>query len=79
MTKPHPAHLAFTVLLVLLAGLPLQVPGTTVNRLCGSGMDAIGIAARAIRSSASRSSSAWPLERASRVCRGRPSPSARAS
>jgi len=31
----------------LLAGLPVDVPGTTVNRLCGSGMDAIGIAARA--------------------------------
>jgi 3-oxoadipyl-CoA thiolase len=34
----------------LLAGLPEGVPGTTVNRLCGSGMDAIGIAARAIKS-----------------------------
>jgi acetyl-CoA acyltransferase len=34
----------------LLAGLPPDVPGTTVNRLCGSGMDAIGIAARAIKS-----------------------------
>jgi 3-oxoadipyl-CoA thiolase len=34
----------------LLAGLPLDVPGSTVNRLCGSGMDAIGTAARAIRS-----------------------------
>jgi acetyl-CoA C-acetyltransferase len=34
----------------LLAGLPVDVPGTTVNRLCGSGMDAIGIAARAIKS-----------------------------
>jgi acetyl-CoA C-acetyltransferase len=33
----------------LLAGLPLTVPGSTVNRLCGSGMDAIGTAARAIR------------------------------
>ncbi|MEX1148083.1 MAG: 3-oxoadipyl-CoA thiolase, partial [Sphingomonadales bacterium] len=33
----------------LLAGLPDSVPGTTVNRLCGSGMDAIGIAARAIK------------------------------
>ena len=33
----------------LLAGLPLTVPGATVNRLCGSGMDAIGSAARAIR------------------------------
>lgn len=34
----------------LLAGLPLSVPGTTLNRLCGSGLDAIGGAARAIRS-----------------------------
>jgi len=34
----------------LLAGLPIEVPGTTVNRLCGSGMDAIGIAGRAIKS-----------------------------
>ena len=33
----------------LLAGLPTEVPGTTVNRLCGSGMDAIGLAARTIR------------------------------
>ena len=35
---------------LLLAGLPAAVPGSTVNRLCGSGMDAIGIAARAIKS-----------------------------
>jgi 3-oxoadipyl-CoA thiolase len=33
----------------LLAGLPVEIPGTTVNRLCGSGLDAIGIAARAIK------------------------------
>jgi 3-oxoadipyl-CoA thiolase len=33
----------------LLAGLPSDIPGTTVNRLCGSSMDAIGVAARAIR------------------------------
>ncbi len=33
----------------LLAGLPVDVPGTTLNRLCGSGMDALGSAARAIR------------------------------
>jgi acetyl-CoA C-acetyltransferase len=38
----------------LLAGLPQEVPGTTVNRLCGSGMDAIGIAARAIKSGEAR-------------------------
>ena len=33
----------------LLAGLPIDVPGTTINRLCASGMDAIGMAARGIR------------------------------
>src|SRR5581483_3602726 len=33
----------------LLAGLPVTVPGTTVNRLCGSGLEAIAMAARAIR------------------------------
>ena len=33
----------------LLAGLPTEVPGTTVNRLCGSGMDAVGLAARSIK------------------------------
>lgn len=33
----------------LLAGLPTDVPGTTINRLCGSGMDAVGMAARAIK------------------------------
>jgi acetyl-CoA acyltransferase len=35
---------------LLLAGLPDSVPGSTINRLCGSGMDATGTAARAIRS-----------------------------
>ena len=34
----------------LLSGLPQSVPGATVNRLCGSGLDAVGIAARAIKS-----------------------------
>ncbi len=33
----------------LLAGLPVAVPGSTINRLCGSGMDAVGTAARAIK------------------------------
>ncbi|SDE95741.1 3-oxoadipyl-CoA thiolase [Limimaricola pyoseonensis] len=33
----------------LLAGLPVEVPGTTINRLCGSGMDAVGMAARGLR------------------------------
>ena len=35
---------------LLLAGLPPEVTGTTVNRLCGSGLDAVGIAARAVKS-----------------------------
>jgi acetyl-CoA acyltransferase len=35
---------------LLLAGLPKEVPGSTVNRLCGSSMDAIGVASRAIKS-----------------------------
>ena len=35
---------------LLLAGLPKEVPASTINRLCGSGMDAVGIAARAIKS-----------------------------
>lgn len=39
------AHMA-----TLLAGLPIDIPGATINRLCGSGLDAIGSAARAIRS-----------------------------
>ncbi len=34
---------------VLLAGLPLSIPGSTINRLCGSGLDAVGTAARAIK------------------------------
>ena len=38
------AHMA-----TLLAGYPTEVPGATVNRLCGSGLDAVGTAARAIR------------------------------
>ena len=39
------AHMA-----TLLAGLPVDVPGCTLNRLCGSGLDAVGTAARAIKS-----------------------------
>ena len=38
------AHMA-----TLLAGLPLELPGATINRLCGSGLDAVGTAARAIK------------------------------
>jgi acetyl-CoA acetyltransferase len=33
----------------LLGGLPIEAPGGTINRLCGSGLDAVGMAARAIR------------------------------
>ena len=35
---------------LLLAGLPKEVPGSTVNRLCGSSMDAVGVASRAVKS-----------------------------
>src|SRR6266581_4980751 len=35
---------------LLLAGLPVEVPGATVNRLCGSSLEAISVAARAIKS-----------------------------
>ncbi|TCW76901.1 3-oxoadipyl-CoA thiolase [Burkholderia sp. SRS-46] len=38
----------------LLAGLPIDVPGSAINRLCGSGMDAVGTAARAIKSGEAR-------------------------
>lgn len=38
----------------LLAGLPTDVPGSTLNRLCGSGMDAVGTAARAIKAGEAR-------------------------
>ena len=38
----------------LLAGLPVDAPGATINRLCGSGMDAIGTAARAIKAGEAR-------------------------
>jgi acetyl-CoA acyltransferase len=34
---------------LLLAGLPAEIPGATINRLCGSGLDAVGTAARAVR------------------------------
>jgi acetyl-CoA acyltransferase len=38
----------------LLAGLPVNAPGATINRLCGSGMDAVGTAARAIKAGEAR-------------------------
>ena len=51
----------------LLAGLPLEVPGGTVNRLCGSGMDAIGLAARAIKAGESELMIAGGVESMSRA------------
>jgi len=51
----------------LLAGLPLQVPGSTVNRLCGSGLDAVGTAARAIKSGEARLMIAGGVESMSRA------------
>jgi len=51
----------------LLAGLPLTVPGTTVNRLCGSGMDAIGLAARTLRCGEARLMIAGGVESMSRA------------
>ena len=52
---------------VLLAGLPVAVTGTTVNRLCGSGMDAVGIAARAIKAGEARLMMAGGVESMSRA------------
>jgi len=51
----------------LLAGLPEAVPGVTVNRLCGSGMDAVGSAARAIRSGEAQLMIAGGVESMSRA------------
>ncbi len=51
----------------LLAGLPIDVPGATVNRLCGSGMDAIGTAARAIRAGEAQLMLAGGVESMSRA------------
>ena len=51
----------------LLAGLPQDVPGTTMNRLCGSGMDAIGTAARAIKSGEAQLMIAGGVESMSRA------------
>ncbi|NYT70131.1 3-oxoadipyl-CoA thiolase [Pusillimonas noertemannii] len=52
---------------VLLAGLPVSVPGATINRLCGSGLDAVGSAARAIRSGDARFVLAGGVESMSRA------------
>ncbi|MFT6958161.1 MAG: acetyl-CoA acyltransferase [Halieaceae bacterium] len=51
----------------LLAGLPVEVPGVTVNRLCGSGLDALGSAARAIKSGEAQLAIAGGVESMSRA------------
>ncbi len=51
----------------LLAGLPVEVPAVTVNRLCGSGMNAVGIAANAIQSAQSQLLIAGGVESMSRA------------
>ena len=52
---------------LLLAGLPVEVPAATVNRLCGSGMEAVGQIARAIRAGESRIGIAGGVESMSRA------------
>ena len=51
----------------LLAGLPVEVPAATINRLCGSGMDAVGSAARAIKSGEAQLMLAGGVESMSRA------------
>ncbi|HCY61678.1 MAG TPA: 3-oxoadipyl-CoA thiolase [Oxalobacteraceae bacterium] len=51
----------------LLAGLPVEVPGATINRLCGSGLDAVGTAARAIKSGEAQLMIAGGVESMSRA------------
>lgn len=51
----------------LLAGLPIEVPGATINRLCGSGLDAVGSAARVIKSGEARLMIAGGVESMSRA------------
>jgi 3-oxoadipyl-CoA thiolase len=51
---------------LLLAGLPASVPGATINRLCGSGLDAVGSAARAIRTGEAELAIAGGVESMSR-------------
>jgi len=51
----------------LLAGLPIDVPGGTINRLCGSGMDAVGTAARALRTGEAKLLIAGGVESMSRA------------
>jgi 3-oxoadipyl-CoA thiolase len=51
----------------LLAGLPIEVPGATINRLCGSGLDAVGSAARAIKAGEAQLMLAGGVESMSRA------------
>ena len=51
----------------LLAGLPVEVPGATINRLCGSGLDAVGSAARAIKAGEAQLMIAGGVESMSRA------------
>jgi 3-oxoadipyl-CoA thiolase len=51
----------------LLAGLPMSVPGATINRLCGSGLDALGTSARAIKSGEAQLMIAGGVESMSRA------------
>jgi acetyl-CoA C-acetyltransferase len=51
----------------LLAGLPVELPGSTINRLCGSGLDAVGTAARAIRAGEAQLMIAGGVESMSRA------------
>ncbi|PWQ94378.1 3-oxoadipyl-CoA thiolase [Leucothrix pacifica] len=51
----------------LLAGLPIELPGGTINRLCGSGMEAVGAAARAIKSGEAQMMIAGGVESMSRA------------
>jgi len=51
----------------LLAGLPVEVPAATINRLCGSGMDAVGTAARAIKAGEAELAIAGGVESMSRA------------
>src|SRR5687768_3509846 len=52
---------------LLLAGLPQGVPGATINRLCGSGLDALGTAARAIKAGEAQLMIAGGVESMSRA------------
>lgn len=54
---------------LLLAGLPKEVPGTTINRLCGSGMDAVIAAGRAIKAGEAELMIAGGVEHVARALR----------